>query len=71
MEAATTLPRSFTAPNGGVYVFMSFLASYENSAEAKLVLNGSPLVGIPAIASGMNELYRYRAAGNSVNLPLV
>lgn len=43
----------FTTPKSGVYVFMCFLTSHKNAAKANIVLNGSRLVGIPAISSGM------------------
>lgn len=42
----------FTAPHSGVYGFMCFLASYNDAAEAYLVLNGSVIVGIRATTSG-------------------
>lgn len=49
---------------------MCFLSSYKDAAEANIVLNGSRIVGIPAITSGRNETYRYGSAGNSAVLQL-
>lgn len=60
----------FTTPKSGVYVFICFLTSHKDLAEANIVLNGSRLVGIPAFTSGMNETYRYGSAGNSCVLQL-
>lgn len=61
----------FTTPKSGVYVFMCFLASHKDAAEANIVLNGSRLiVGIPAISSGMNETYKYGSAGKPAVLQL-
>lgn len=48
---------------------MCFIASYDEAAEANLVLNGSFIVGIRATTSGTT--IRHGAAGNSAILQLV
>lgn len=59
----------FTAPRSGVYGFKCFLASYNEAAEANLVLNGSFKVGIRATTNG--TAVRHGAVRNSAILQLI
>ena len=60
----------FTAPFDGVYLFTCFLASHTGELKADLIVNGTPKVGIPAIAYGGSS-GNYGAAGNALPIALV
>lgn len=59
----------YTAPQNGVYVFTSHLASFDKGFLAKIVVNGVSKVGIPAVID-LTLTSSYGAAGNTVIVSL-